>query len=116
MPAGPPPSTRTSLTQRLNSHARHRWPALANVDIRFRANFAYVDGHLTDGTIIPLCRLRYGGSANTWGFAIYRASHHDYQDNILPTGHHSGSPEQALDCACGLYLDDPTAWQPPPTD
>lgn len=58
---------------------------------------------------LPLCRLRYGGSANRWGFAIYRASHNDYQDNILPTGQFAGSPEDALDCACGLYLNDPAA-------
>src|SRR2546429_3212748 len=25
------------------------------------------------GPVIPLCRLRYLGSATTWGFAIYRA-------------------------------------------
>ena len=39
-----------------------------------------------DGTTLPLCRLRYGGSAHTWGFAIYRASHDDYEDSILPAG------------------------------
>ena len=55
-------------------------------------------------------RLRYGGSAARWGFAIYRASHQDYEDSILPTGAFAGTPEDALDCAAGLYLDDPTAW------
>lgn len=49
------------------------------------------------------------------GFAIYRASHDDYQDSILPNGQLAGSPEDALDCACGLYLNDPTAWQPHPS-
>jgi len=28
----------------------------------------------------------------------------------LPTGSWTGSPEEALDCACGLYLSDPTTW------
>ena len=56
--------------------------------------------------MLPLCRLRYVGYANDWGFAIYRASHHDYQDSWLPTG----PAEDALDTACGLYLGDPTAW------
>jgi hypothetical protein len=28
----------------------------------------------------------------------------------LPTGFMGGSPEDALDTACGLYLADPTAW------
>ena len=78
----PPASTRSSLASRLTDHARQRWPQLANVQVRFRAGFAYVDGNLGDGELLPLCRLRYGGSANRWGFAIYRASHDDYQDSI----------------------------------
>ena len=45
-----------------------------------------------------------------WRFAIYRASHGDYQDSMLPTGLPVGTPQEALDCACGLYLGDPTAW------
>jgi hypothetical protein len=106
----PPPSTKTSLTQRLRAHARARWPQLATVDVRFRGQFAYVTGHLSDDEVLPLCRLRYGGYASTWGFAIYRASHDDYQDSILPAGQFTGTPEEALDCACGLYLNDPTAW------
>ncbi len=54
--------------------------------------------------------MRYGGYANSWGFAIYRASHDDYEDSILPNGAFAGTAEDALDCACGLYLNDPTAW------
>jgi hypothetical protein len=38
-----------------------------------------------------------------------------YQYSILPNGLLAGSPEDALDCACGLYLNDPTAWLPHPT-
>ena len=49
---------------------------------------------------------------HTWGFAIYLASSNEYEDNILPSGLPFGSPEEALDCACGLYLNDPTAWLP----
>jgi hypothetical protein len=113
--ATPPASTKTSLAQRLSQHAHQRWPALAGVEVRFRSQFAYVDGHLPDGEVLPLCRLRYSGSASSWGFAIYRASHDDYQDSILPHGQFAGSPEDALDCACGLYLNDPTAWQPDPS-
>lgn len=108
----PPASTKTSLTQRLNHHARTRWPDLASVEVRFRGNFAYIDARHTDGTVLTLCRLRYGGSAHTWGFALYRASHDDYDDTMLPHGMLAGSAEDALDCACGLYLNDPSAWLP----
>jgi hypothetical protein len=110
--AKPPESTKSSLSQRLNSRARDRWPALAKVTVRFRAQFAYVDGQLADGDVLPLCRLRYGGSASVWGFAIYLASKDGYEDSALPTGQFAGAPEDALDCACGLYLNDPTAWLP----
>ena len=61
----PPRSTKHSLTVRLNDHARIRWPELAGVDLRFRANFAYLEWRYADGTAIKLCRLRYGGSAHS---------------------------------------------------
>lgn len=105
----PPPSTKTSLQQRLSQRARERWPQLAGVDVRFRAQFAYVSAELADGEVLPLMRLRYGGSAARWGFAIYLASKDGYQDSVLTTGFTAGYPEDALDTACGLYLDDPTA-------
>ena len=106
-----PESTKSSLSQRLSAHARERWPGLSAVKVRFRSGFAYVDGEVGE-EVTPLFRLRYAGSAGRWGFAIYRASHDDYEDSFLPTGSMGGSPEEALDCACGLYLGDPTAWVP----
>ncbi|SDY83667.1 hypothetical protein SAMN05661080_04763 [Modestobacter sp. DSM 44400] len=69
---------------------------------------------LPDGEVLPLCRLRSVGSATVWGFAIYRASHDDYEDNVLPSGSPTGTAEEALDCACGLYLNNPTAWTADP--
>jgi hypothetical protein len=109
-----PESTKTSLAQRLRERQRHRRPGLASVQVRFRGRFAYIDGELHDGDRLPLCRLRYAGSASRWGFAIYLASRDGYEDSMLPSGMHAGSPEEALDCACGLYLNDPTAWHEPP--
>jgi hypothetical protein len=105
-----PDSTKTSLRQRLDEHARQRWPQLTRVQLRHRAGFTYIDGVLADGEVLRLCRLRYTGSAHNWSFAIYRASHDDYEDSYLPTGSPVGTAEDALDCACGLYLNDPTAW------
>jgi len=102
-----PDSTKVSLQQRLSEHARKHWPQLAGVQLRFRGTFAYVSGQLDDGEILPLCRLRYGGSAARWGFAVYLASKDGYEDSVLPTGGFAGPPEDALDCACGLYLNAP---------
>jgi hypothetical protein len=97
-----PDSTKNSLRQRLTAHAREQWPSIDNVTVRFRANFAYVDAQI-DGRTIQLCRLRYASSASLWGFAIWRASHDDYEDSYLPNGMRAGSPEDALDCAAMLY-------------
>jgi hypothetical protein len=44
------------------------------------------------------------------GFAIYHASHDDYQDSLDPTGTPVGACEDALDAACVLYLGNPAAW------
>jgi hypothetical protein len=109
-----PDSTKNSLHWRLADRAHERWPELTAVRMRYRAGFAYVDGVLADGQVLHLCRLRYLRSATTWGFAIYRAGHDDYEDNLLPSGSPTGTAEEALDCACGLYLNDPTAWTSDP--
>jgi hypothetical protein len=114
--ASPPESTKTSLRQHLQARARDRWPNLAEVTTRHRGAFAYVSGRLADGTTLPLFRLRYAGSASTWGFAIYLASKDGYENSILPSGYPAGTPEEALDCACGLYLNDHTTWLKPPTN
>jgi hypothetical protein len=108
--AAPPESTKSSLQQRLSARARERWPDLGGVEVKFRAEFAYVTGVLKDGDRQPLMRLRYGGSAARWGFAIYLASKDGYEVSVLSTGDFAGAPEDALDTACGLYLGDPTAW------
>jgi hypothetical protein len=105
-----PDSTKTSLQHRLTDRARERWPQLEHVVLRHRGAFSYIDGVLHDGTTLKLARLRYRGSAHHWGFAIYRASHDDYEDSLYPTGLPIGTCEDALDTACGLYLGDPTAW------
>jgi hypothetical protein len=105
--ATPPESTKTTLSQRLRAHAATHWPQLAQLRIRHRGVFAYIDSQLANGDTLPLMRLRYTGSATHWGFALHLASTNTYQDSILPTGDFTGTPEEALDCACGLYLADP---------
>ncbi|MET7695974.1 ATP-binding protein [Streptomyces sp. NPDC005483] len=100
----PPESMQHHLRQRLNHHARERWPQVDAIAVRFRSGFAYVAAELPGEQIIPLCRLRFTGVLHTWGFALYLASSNTYKDNILPTGLPAGSAEEALDCAGTLYL------------
>jgi hypothetical protein len=111
-----PESTKHSLEYRLGARRQVHWPQLASITVRHRANFTYVDGILPDGTTLKLCRFRYTGSAHNWQFAIYRASHEDYQDSFFPTGLPVGTCEDAFDLACGLYLGDPTPGSRPPTN
>ena len=106
-----PESAKTTLAQRLYRRRARRWPQLGEIKLRFRGGFAYVDGVLKDGDELRLCRLDYAGSASRWGFAIYLASKDGYERSVLPTGSFTGTPEEALDCACGLYLRDMSAWR-----
>jgi hypothetical protein len=45
----------------------------------------------------------------TWREHIY------YDKSVLPTGYPFGTPQETLDCPCGLYLGDTTAWLDPPS-
>ena len=99
-----PESTRNSITVRLLDHAEAHWPQLTRVQVTCRGSFGYVTGVLRDGEQIPLFRLRYGGSAHSFGFAIYSAASNRYQDAVLRTGLPIGTPQEALDTACTIHL------------
>jgi hypothetical protein len=79
-------------------------PRRASSAASYRGGFAYVTGVLPDGEQIRLCRLRYGGSAHSLGFAIYSAAHDRHQQAVLLSGLTSGSPQDALDAACAVHL------------
>jgi hypothetical protein len=64
----------------------------------------YVNGVLRNGENIPLCHLRYGGSAHSFGFAIYSTARDRYQDAVLRTGLPTAAPQEALDTACTIHL------------
>lgn len=106
-----PQSAREALLHRLEARRRGRWPKLSGITVRFRGSYAYVEGVLRGGGSLPLCRLHYHGSPDAWGFAMYLASKGRYETSMLPSGTFTGTPEEALDCACGLYLRDPSAWR-----
>ena len=111
-----PESTRSSILLRLLDHAEKNWPQLAKVQARYHGSFAYITGVLPGGEQIPLFRLRYGGSAHSFGFAIYSPARDRYEDAVLLTGLPIGSPQAALDTACTLHLAalgyKPESWPP----
>ena len=96
MPAIPEP-TRSSIIVRLLDHTEKNWPQLAKVRARYHGSFAYITGVLRDGEQIPLFRLRYGGSAHSFGFAIYSPARDRYEDAVMLTGLPIGSPQEALE-------------------
>ncbi len=104
----PQESTKTSLQQRLSGRARKRWPQLAGVDVKFKGSFAYVAGcppmkHCLDATAVR--RLRgLLGICDLPGQQRTATSPQPY-----PKAKMAGLPEDALDCACGFYIGDPTA-------
>ena len=99
-----PASTRSSITLRLLDHAGKHWPQLDKVQVTCRGGFACVTGLLPSGEQLPLFRLRYGGSAHSFGFAIYSATRERYEDAVLLTGLPVGTPQEALDTACTIHL------------
>ena len=99
-----PASTKSSVTLRLLAHAEQHWPQLNRVEAAYRGAFAYVTGVLPGGEHIPLCHLHYGGSAHSFGFAIYSAARDRYQEAALLTALPAGTPQEALDTACTVHL------------
>ena len=101
-----PESTRNSITLRILLHAKEHWPQLENLQVTCRGGFAYATAALPGEEPQPLFRLRYGGSAHSFGFAIYSAASDRYEDALLRTGLPIGTPQEALDTACTVHLAD----------
>jgi len=51
-----------------------------------------------------LCRLRYFGDEERWGFVFYTYSHKRYEFSMFPSGELLGSPEDAFDVSAQGYL------------
>lgn len=98
------------------------------LDIRFRGQFCYIDAftepHISDNWPPPnwpesretyierlrntpthLCRLRYFGREDDWGFAFYTYSHETYEMAVFDDGSFFGTPEDAFRLSA-VYLTD----------
>lgn len=98
------------------------------LDIRFRGQFCYIDvytePHVAEGWPPPdwpetreemierlrntpthLCRLRYFGDEDRWGFAFYTYSREKYELSVFPSGDFFGTPEEAFHVSASAYLD-----------
>ena len=98
------------------------------LDIRFRGQFCYIDAYTEPEPLGPdwppadwpesreeylerlrntpthLCRLRYFGNEEGWGFAFYTYSNQRYELSVFPSGEFLGPPEDAFQVSAGLYL------------
>jgi len=107
-----------------DQHFAGRYTKLA---IRFRGQFCYVDAYTEPeppgrnwpprdwpesreqflgrlrNTPLHLCRLRYFGDDERWGFAFYTYSNERYELSVFPSGEFFGSPEAAFGAAA-VYL------------
>ena len=98
-----PESTRDSITWRLLQHAGANWPQLSTVQVRYRGSFAYIVGVLPGGEQIPLCRLRYGGSATLAPRSTPPPAELPTTPSCAPASR-PAPPQEALDTACTVHL------------
>ena len=98
------------------------------LDIRFRGKFCYIDAYTEPEPLGPnwpppdwpesreeylermrntpthLCRLRYFGREEDWGFAFYSYGDEKYKLSVFLTGEFFGPPEDAFEVSAGVYL------------
>ncbi|MGA2740966.1 MAG: hypothetical protein ABSG65_26440 [Bryobacteraceae bacterium] len=77
---------------------KHCAAKFARVDVRFRGACCYIDVY-TEPDQLPthLCRIRYLGNEDRWGFAYYTYAHEKYEQSFLITGDTQGTPEEAFE-------------------
>ncbi len=98
------------------------------LEIRFRAQFCYIDAYQEPPPLTPdwpppdwpesreehqerlrntpthLCRLRFFGDEERWGFGFYTYSNERYELSIYPDGDFFGPPEEAFRVSAEVYL------------
>lgn len=55
-------------------------------------------------TSVHLCRLRYLGDEQWWGFGLYAYSSEKYELSVFPSGEFFGPPEDAFELSANVYL------------
>jgi hypothetical protein len=123
-----PESVKTIVTKRILAYAeKHYAGKYTKLGIRFKSQFCYIDAY-TEPDLpadfpppdfpesreeclermrnfpMHLCRLRYFGNMESWGFAFYTYSNEKYELSVLPDGSFYGSPESAF-AAGAMYLE-----------
>ena len=120
---------RHRVQERIQRYAQaHFTGRYTRLEFRFRHQFCYVDAYQEPEppgpnwpppdwpesreeylerlrqTAIHLCRLRYFGQDDRWGFAFYSYATDRYELAILPTGEFLGAPEAAFHVSAEAHL------------
>lgn len=121
-----PEAVKWRTEQRISRYAEQHFAGrYTRLEIRFRGQFCYVDAYTEPeppgpgwpppdwfetreemlerlrNTPTHLCRLRYFGDQERWGFAFYTYSH---ELSVFPSGEFLGPPEDAFQVSAQLYL------------
>ncbi len=124
-----PDTVKRRAEERIRRYAAERFAGrFIRLDIRFRGQFCYIDAYTEPEPPGPnwpppdwhetreemmerlrqtpthLCRLRYFGDEEGWGFAFYTYSGERYELAIFPSGEFFGPPEDAFEVSASMYL------------
>lgn len=124
-----PDRVKRHTEQRIRRYAEEHFAGrYTRLDIRFRAQFCYIDAYQEPEPLGPdwpppdwpesreeylerlrntpthLCRLRYFGNQEGWGFAFYTYSDSRYALSVFPSGEFLGPPEEAFRVSAEMYL------------
>jgi|SRR5665213_1676432 len=124
-----PDTVQRRTEQRIRLYAEEHFAGrYTRLAIRYRGQFCYIDAYTEPEPLGPgwpppdwpesregiqerlrntpthLCRLRYFGDEEGWGFAFYAYSGDRYELSIFPSGEFFGPPEDAFEAAAEVYL------------
>jgi hypothetical protein len=124
-----PEAVRLVTEDRIRRFAeKHFAGRYTRLDIRFRDKFCYIDAYSQPEPLGPdwpppdwpesreeyqerlrntpthLCRLRYYGHEDQWGFAFYSYAGERYKLAAFPSGEFRGPPEEAFRVSAERYL------------
>jgi hypothetical protein len=124
-----PEPVKLRTEQRIRRYAEEHFAGrYTRLDIRFRGQFCYIDAYTEPEPLGPdwpppdwpesreamierlrntpthLCRLRFFGDEERWGFAFYTYSGERYELSVFPSGEFLGPPEEAFQVSAEAYL------------
>jgi hypothetical protein len=124
-----PDTVKRRVEERIRRYAEQHFSGrYTRLDVRFRGQFCYLDAYTEPEPLGPnwpppdwpetreemlerlrntpthICRLRFFGGEERWGFAFYTYSNERYELSVYPSGEFLGPPEDAFQVSAQLCL------------